>query len=291
MQRPHPLDEGRRVVAVDHAVIEGRREVHRSSRNEAAVAPDRPPDDLVDADDRHFRPVDHRRRRDAAERAERGQRDRRTRKLLARRDALARRFADPPHLARALMQAQRLRVAHHRDHQPDRRLGRNPEMHGAEARDDVVVVVVMRVDLRKVRGGLNDGEHEEGQHRQLRPILGRARVERGAQFLERRHVDFLDVGEMRHASRRFGHVLRDAAAQAHDLDRLDRHIRLFARALRRRLGRAGDVSFEIVVSDAPGGSRAAHEAQIDARFARSLAHRRRGERPFARGTRRAGLGR
>ena len=35
----------------------------------------------------------------------------------------------PAHLARALVEAERLGVAHHRDHQPGRRLGRDAEMH------------------------------------------------------------------------------------------------------------------------------------------------------------------
>ncbi len=66
-QRPQALDEGRGVIAVDHPMIERRRQVHDFSRNEAAVAPDGLHDDLVDADDRDFRPVDDRRRDNAAE--------------------------------------------------------------------------------------------------------------------------------------------------------------------------------------------------------------------------------
>ena len=58
---------------------------------------------------------------------------------------------------------------------------------------------------------------------------------------------------------------------------------------RRRLGRAGDIGVEILVGDASRGSRAAHEAQIDARFARFHAHGGRGERLLARRTRRACL--
>ena len=201
-ERAHPLDEGRGVMAVDDPVIEGRRQVHHLARNETAVAPDRPHDDLVDADDRDLRPVDDGRRGDAAERAERGQRDRRAGKLLSRRDALPRRLADAAHFARGLVQSQNLSVAHHGDHQSDRRLGCNAEMHRAEALDDLVIVVVMRIDLRMVGDRPDGRQHEKGQHRQLRPHLRRMYVERGAQLLERGDVDLLDIGEMRDPARR-----------------------------------------------------------------------------------------
>src|ERR1700722_17289070 len=39
-QRPQALDESRGVIAVDHTMIEGGRQVHDFSRNKAAVAPD-----------------------------------------------------------------------------------------------------------------------------------------------------------------------------------------------------------------------------------------------------------
>ena len=152
-----------------------------------------------------------------------------------------------------------------------------------------VVVVVVRVDLREVGDRLDDREHEERQHGQFRPLLGRAGVERGAQLLERGHVDFLDVGKMRDAARGLGHVLRDAAAHADDLDGLDRGIGRSARSFRRRFGRAGDKGVEILVGDASRRSRAAHETQVDARLASLHAHRGRGERLLARRTRRACL--
>ena len=70
---------------------------------------------------------------------------------------------------------------------------------------------------------------------------------------------------------------------ADDLDGLDRHVRRSApaRFAAGASGGRGDIGFEIVVSDAPRGPRAAHEAQIDARFARPRADGRRRERPFA----------
>ena len=97
-------------------------------------------------------------------------------------------------------------------------------MHRAEARDDVVLVVVMGVDLREFGDRLDDPEDEERQQSQFRPLFRRARVERGAQLLERGDVDLLDIGEMRDPARRLGHVLGDAPAHADDLDRLDRLI-------------------------------------------------------------------
>src|SRR5580698_8364944 len=85
-QCPQALEETRGVMTVDHAMIEGGRQVHRLPWREAAITPDGPDDDLVDAHDRHFRPIDDRRRNNAAEAPERSQRDGGARELVARRD-------------------------------------------------------------------------------------------------------------------------------------------------------------------------------------------------------------
>ena len=107
------------------------------------------------------------------------------------------------------------------NHEAVRRLRRDAYMDGAEARDDVVFVVVMSVDLREFADRLDDPKDEKRQQGQLRPLFRGAGVERGAQLLERGDVDLLDIGEMRDAARRLGHVLGDAPAHADDLDRLD----------------------------------------------------------------------
>jgi hypothetical protein len=54
-QRLEPLDEHRRVPAVDHAMVERRRQVHHLARHELRAVPHRPDHHLVDADNRHFR--------------------------------------------------------------------------------------------------------------------------------------------------------------------------------------------------------------------------------------------
>ena len=115
-------------------------------------------------------------------------------------------------------------MANDRNHEAVRRLRRHAQVHGAEARDDVVFVIVMSVDLRKFCDRLDDPKDEKRQQGQLRPLFSGAGVERGAQLLERRDVDLLDIGKMRDAARRLGHVLGDASAHADDLDRLDRFI-------------------------------------------------------------------
>ena len=132
-------------------------------------------------------------------------------------------------------------MADDRNHKAVRRLRRDAKVHSAEAGDDVVVVVVMGVDLREFGDRLDDGEHEERQQGELRPLFGRARVEGSAQFLERGDVDLLDIREMRDPARRLGHVLGDAPAKAGDLDRLDRSCWApVTLLLRRRRRRAGD---------------------------------------------------
>ena len=117
-QRLHELG---RVHAVDHAVVERRRQVHHLPRHHRAVAHHRPRHDAVDADDRDLGMVDHRRRDDAAERAEAGDRDRRAAQLVARGRAGARRFGQARDLGRARPQVARFGMAHHRHHQAARR--------------------------------------------------------------------------------------------------------------------------------------------------------------------------
>ena len=195
---------------------------------------------------------------------------------------LARRLAHPAHLVRRLVEAERLGVAHHRDHQPDRRLGRD--------RRDAPRRNWVRRSLSSSKCALTCGKSataltiasiRNGSSVSLGRSSVARRVQRRAQILERGDVDLLDIGEMGDAARGLRHVLGDAAAHADDPDRLDRHVGLAARPLRRRLGRMGDEGVEVVVGDAARGPRPAHEAQVDAGFARPEAHRGRGERLFA----------
>src|SRR3546814_8257742 len=67
------LDERSGVEAVDDAVIERRRQIHHRAHHDLSVLDDWSLDQLVDADNRNFRCVDHRRGDDAAERAERSE--------------------------------------------------------------------------------------------------------------------------------------------------------------------------------------------------------------------------
>src|SRR3546814_13045253 len=76
------LDERSGVEAVDDAVIERRRQIHHRAQHDLSVLDDWSLDQLVDADNRNFRCVDHRSGDDAAERAETGDRDSRTAPFL-----------------------------------------------------------------------------------------------------------------------------------------------------------------------------------------------------------------
>src|SRR5215467_11935189 len=69
------LDENRRIVTVDHSMIEARREIHHLPRNELSAIPHGSNSHLVDADDGDLWMIDDRCRRDSAERTERGDRD------------------------------------------------------------------------------------------------------------------------------------------------------------------------------------------------------------------------
>ena len=142
-QRLDPLDERRRVPAVDDAVIEARREVHHLPRHERPARPSTGRIcDLVDADDRDLGMVDDRRRDEAAEGAER--RDRDGRAATARRGvALPSRAASA---SRAISAAQshrveRLGMADDGHDQAARRLRGDADVDGV---DDVMHDAVRR---------------------------------------------------------------------------------------------------------------------------------------------------
>src|SRR3569623_437575 len=66
------LDVARGVPSIDDAVVAADRQVHALSADDVVAAEHRALDDLVGADDRDFGAVDHRGRRDSAERAKTG---------------------------------------------------------------------------------------------------------------------------------------------------------------------------------------------------------------------------
>src|SRR5262249_24311126 len=70
-----PMDENCCIVAVDHTMIEARREIHHLARNELSAIPHGSNSHLVDADDGDLRMIDDRCRRDRAQRTERGDYD------------------------------------------------------------------------------------------------------------------------------------------------------------------------------------------------------------------------
>ena len=212
--------------------------------------------------------------------------DRRARKLLPRRRPGPRRLGEPAQFRRAVPEVARLGMAHHRRHETGRGLRGDAQMHAAVAMQDARLVVVERVDLRLLGDRLDHRAHEEGQHREL-GLVGTARlVERGAQILERRDVDFLDIsdgGDPRMGQR---HLLGDPAPQPHEPDVFDR----LATAQRRGAGggpAAREKGVEVLVGDAPRGTAADDLAQIDAGLAGAQPDRGRGERPLSLAARRA----
>ena len=146
------LDELRRVIAVDHAMIEGRRQVHHLAHDDLAALHDGPFDDGVGADDRDFGMIDDRRRDDAAQRAQARDGDGRAGKFVLappcrRASAAATRATSRG----AAPDVARFGMAHDRHDQPVRRLRRDADMHGCVAMHDARFVVEARIDLRILR--------------------------------------------------------------------------------------------------------------------------------------------
>src|SRR5690554_1581127 len=99
-------------------------------------------------------------------------------------------------------------------------------------------------------------------------------VEIGAQLFELRDIALLDVSEVGYIPLRGRHILRDAAAKPHDLDRLV----AAGRASVRIAGcpAVGEESVEIGVADTIVG-RGTHLSEVDAQFLRPGANRRTGQ--------------
>src|SRR5579883_2871669 len=176
------LNERGRVPAVDDAVIEGGRQVHHLAHDYLAALNHRLFDDLVDADNRDFRRIYHRRRNDSAERAEARYRDGRADEFLSRRLAVARTLGEPGDFLGAFEEVERLGVTQDGNHQAGRRLRRNADMDGAMAPDDSRLVVEQRVALRIARNRPDHRANEKGQNGELAPPIGAIAVQMLAQL-------------------------------------------------------------------------------------------------------------
>src|SRR5690606_37343685 len=147
-QRLQPLHEDGRVPAIDHAMVEGRRQVHHLARQELRAVPDRSHHDLVDTDNGDFGMVDDRRGRNAAQRAERGDGAGGAGQFLARRRSRTRGLRQRADLGGAIPQIAGLGMAQHRHDETRWRLRRDADMDAGMAMDDAGLIVIKRVDLR-----------------------------------------------------------------------------------------------------------------------------------------------
>ena len=124
----------------------------------------------------------------------------------------------PRYFGGAVPQVARVGVADDRHQQSGLRLRRDAQVHSAMTRDHARGVVEVGVDLRVVGHGEHHRAHDEGQQRELRLVVATVLVQEAPQPFELRHVDFLDVGEVRDLALRFLHLLRDPAAQTDHRD-------------------------------------------------------------------------
>jgi len=272
----HRLDKARCIPAVDHAVVAADRDVHQLALGNAFAAQaigheHRPLDNAVGANDRHFRPVDHRRRRHAAQRPERGNGEGGAGQFIRLGRAVARGIGEAGDFARQGPRVHRLRIADHRHHQARRGLRRHAQVHRAVARHHAGFIVIAGVEHGELRQRAADRHDQQRQHGQARTIET-AGVELRAQFLQRGDIAFLDIGKMRDRALGRGHVLGNAAAQADHLD-------LLIRARRTAWGIAAVIGQELVqvaMAQTPI-LRRAHLGQVDPQFPGALAHRRAGK--------------
>ncbi len=118
------------------------------------------------------------------------------------------------------------------------------------------IVVVARVDLRKIGQAVRQRPHQEGQQRQLGLVSPAGVIEVCAQLFEFGEIALFDIGEVRNAPLRFLHLLRDLAPQTDHLHRLDPTL-LGKPGGARATGRWNEHVVEILVRDASVGTAAA----------------------------------
>src|SRR5215467_15677068 len=116
------LDENRRIVTVDHTMIEARREIHHLPRNELSAIPYGSNSHLVDADDGDLRMIDDRCRRDRAQRTERGDGDGGASQLAAIGSGISRILGKSCDFACVVPQGIGLSMSDNRHHEAARRL-------------------------------------------------------------------------------------------------------------------------------------------------------------------------
>ena len=210
------LHEHRRVMAVDDAVIETRRQVHHLAHDHLAVLDHHALGDLVGADDGDLGVVDDGGVDHPAQGAQRGDGDGRARQFVALGAAVFGRARDAGDLQRRIPWVKGFGVADHRDHQAVRRLGGDAEVDGGVGGQDASLIIVVGVDGRLVAQGHDDGTGDEGQDVEFRLVLLPRRIEVGAEFLEGGDVDLFHIGDVGDAADALGHLLRDLAAQTDD---------------------------------------------------------------------------
>ncbi len=107
-------------------------------------------------------------------------------------------------------------MADHGHHQAAVGLGGDTEMDCGVTRDDVGLVVVARVDLRKLAQRQYHGAHQQRQQGQVATLAFVTGVQLRAQGFHLGDVDLFHVGEVRNVPLRGLHLLGDLAPQADD---------------------------------------------------------------------------
>ncbi len=151
-------------------------------------------------------------------------------------------------------------------------------MHRTMAGDDLGLVVVTHVDLRKVAQGHDQRPHQKRQQGQLAATVAVLVVEMHAQLFEGGDIDLLDIAEVCGAARGVLHALGDLAAQAdhRDLFFIGTPRVAAADGLRRLFG-LGQVGVEVVVQNASGRAAAVDKTQFDPGIPGTFTHRWRGQ--------------
>src|SRR5579871_2180730 len=220
------------IVAIDKAVIEGRGQIHHASNRDCPVNHHWTLYRSVESNNRHFRGINNRGRRNTPQLTQTRHRNRRSRQFLAGSSPIAGSLSHTANLRSQLPQTQGLSITDNRNLESLGSLSSNTHMNRSMSNDHAAFGIIQGIALGKVLQHTHQRADDKRKVGKRRGTGRELAVEMPTQRLEFRDVELLNVGEMRNVALRLAHALSNHTANADDFDFLSR--RLIRRALLHR---------------------------------------------------------
>src|SRR5258706_5714521 len=141
-------------------------------------------------------------------------------------------------------------MANHGYHQSAWGLRGNADMYAAEAADDVGLVIIMCIHLRKIGNRLDDCLHEKWQQGELRAAANLT-IQGCTETFQCRDIDLFNVREVGNAPRRLCHLLGDATSETDNLDFFNGRVRQFGLGCRHMATAQKEIEIFMPNTDGP----------------------------------------